>query len=156
LTSARGRINTLARRGGPPSRRLEKRGGTVNTDALRALQSERYISLETFKKDGTGVKTPVWFAEQDGALVVFTDGTSYKVKRIRRDSKARVAACDVRGNVHGPWFEAHAEILPKGGAASDEAYAALRRKYGLQMKLLDVVSTLGRRIGRREVVCVRF
>ena len=124
----------------------------MTVDALRALSDARYINLETFKKDGTGVQTPVWFAELDGALVVFTDGTSFKVKRIRRDARARVAECDVRGKVRGPWFEAKAAIVPKDGDESDRAYAALRRKYGLQMKLLDVASRLGGRIGRREVI----
>jgi PPOX class probable F420-dependent enzyme len=128
----------------------------MTTEALRALRDERYINLETFKKDGQGVQTPVWFAELDGSLFVFTDGTSYKVKRIRRDSKARVAACDVRGKVRGPWFDAQATIVPKDGDESDRAYVALRRKYGLQMKLLDIASCLGRRIGRREVIRISF
>ena len=88
----------------------------MSNDVIRAFAGERYFNLETFKKDGTGVKTPVWFAEVDGAFVVFTDGTSYKVKRVRRDAKARIAACDVRGNVHGPWFDVRAEIMPKGPA----------------------------------------
>lgn len=123
----------------------------MTIEAFRSLDNERYLNLETFKKDGTGVKTPVWFAEVDGALVVFTDGTSYKVKRVRREPKSRVAACDVRGNVHGPWLEARSEIVPKG-PATDAAYAALRKKYGWQMRMLDVVSTLGRRIGRREII----
>lgn len=125
----------------------------MSADALRALQGEQYISLETFKKDGTGVKTPVWFAPLEGALVIVTDGTSYKVKRIRREPRARIAACDVRGNVHGPWFDARAELVPKGPAA-DSGYRALRRKYGWKMRALDLVSTLGRRIGRRELIRV--
>src|ERR1700729_2183968 len=45
--------------------------------------AERYISLETFKRDGGGVKTPVWAAPLDGALVVFSAGDSFKVKRLR-------------------------------------------------------------------------
>jgi hypothetical protein len=53
--------------------------------------------------------------------------------------------------VHGPWYEARSEIVPKG-PATDAAYAALRRKYGWKMRALDVVSTLGRRIGRREII----
>ncbi len=125
----------------------------MSNDVIRAFEGERYFNLETFKKDGNGVKTPVWFAELDGTFVVFTDGTSYKVKRIRRNPKARIAACDVRGKVHGPWFDARAEIVQKG-PETDAAYAALRAKYGLQMRALDVISTLGRRIGRREIIRV--
>src|SRR5262245_12306071 len=116
----------------------------MTTDALRALSNERFLNLETFKKDGTGVKTPVWFAEREGKLYVFTDGTSFKVKRIRREAKSRVAACDARGKVHGPWFDVRSEIVPKG-EEEDAAYRVLRKKYGIQMRALDLVSKIGGR-----------
>jgi PPOX class probable F420-dependent enzyme len=112
------------------------------------LDDERYINLETFKKDGNGVKTPVWAAPLDGRLVVFTDGTSYKVKRLRRDPRIRAAPCDVRGNVKGSWLDGTGRILD-GDADKARAMAALRRKYGWQIRVLDVFSWLGRRIGRR-------
>jgi PPOX class probable F420-dependent enzyme len=112
------------------------------------LDDERYISLETFRRDGAGVKTPVWAAPLDGRLVVVTDGTSYKVKRLRANSKLRVAPCDVRGNVKGAWLDGTGRIL------TDEedrkrAIAALRRKYGWQIRVLDFFSFIGRRLGRR-------
>jgi PPOX class probable F420-dependent enzyme len=112
------------------------------------LDDERYINLETFKKDGNGVKTPVWAAPLDGRLVVFTDGTSYKVKRLRRDPRIRAAPCDVRGNVKGSWLDGTGRILDDD-ADKARAMAALRRKYGWQIRVLDVFSWLGRRIGRR-------
>ena len=112
------------------------------------LDDERYISLETFRRDGAGVKTPVWAAPLDGRLVVVTDGTSYKVKRLRANSKLRVVLCDVRGNVKGAWLDGTGRIL------TDEedrkrAIAALRRKYGWQIRVLDFFSFIGRRLGRR-------
>jgi len=122
-------------------------------DALAAFRGEAYLSLETFKRDGTGVKTPVWFAELDGRLVVFTDGTSYKVKRLRRDTRVRVAPCDVRGGVKGAWHDGTGEIV-SDPALEKRIYGALRAKYGWQLRLLDVVSTLGRRIGRRKTIAV--
>jgi PPOX class probable F420-dependent enzyme len=112
------------------------------------LDDERYVNLETFKKDGTGVKTPVWAAPLDGRLVVFTDGTSYKVKRLRRDPRIRVAPCDVRGNLKGDWRDGTGRILDDAGEKA-RAMAALRRKYGWQIRVLDVFSWIGRRIGRR-------
>jgi uncharacterized protein len=112
------------------------------------LDAERYINLETFKKDGAGVKTPVWAAPLDGKLVVFTDGTSYKVKRLRRNPAIRAAPCDVRGNVKGAWLDGTGRIL-EADADKARAMVALRRKYGWQIRVLDVFSWLGRRIGRR-------
>ena len=122
-------------------------------DALDGFRGEAYLSLETFKRDGTGVKTPVWFAEVEGRLVVFTDGTSYKVKRLRRNTKVRVAPCGVRGDVKGPWREGTAELVADR-AFEKKIYDALIAKYGWQMRLLNVVSTLGGRIGRRQTIAV--
>lgn len=128
----------------------------VTTTALTTLERERYINLETFKKSGDGVKTPVWFARVGDALYVFTDGTSYKVKRVRRDSRARVAGCDVRGTgLRTDWYDAKATLL-EPGAEENSAYAALRSKYGIQMWLLDVGSRIGGRFGRRKVIRVAF
>jgi PPOX class probable F420-dependent enzyme len=113
------------------------------------LDHERYISLETFKKDGTGVKTPVWVAPLDGKLVVFTDGTSYKVKRLRNNPKVRVAGCDARGKViKTEWLEGQGRIVDDPGFQK-RAHQALKDKYGWQIGLLDLFSWIGRRIGRR-------
>jgi PPOX class probable F420-dependent enzyme len=120
----------------------------MSDPATTPLDGERYISLETFRRDGTGVKTPVWAAPLDGRLVVMTDGTAYKVKRLRNDPRCRVAACDARGNVHGPWHDGRCRIFEDEGDRS-RAHAALRSKYGWQFRMADPVSTLSRRIGRR-------
>jgi PPOX class probable F420-dependent enzyme len=112
------------------------------------LGDERYVSLETFRKDGTGVKTPVWAAPLEGRLVVMTDGTSYKVKRLRRDPHVRVAACDGRGNVRGDWMEGTGRVI-EDSAAAERAHVALREKYGWQMGLTDFFSRLFGRMTRR-------
>ena len=71
----------------------------------------KYISLTSFKRDGTGVATPVWFVSDDGHLLAETDADSYKVKRIRRDAHVRVALCDARGRIHSEPVDADAKIL---------------------------------------------
>lgn len=116
--------------------------------AIRSLELEPYISLETFRRSGVGVPTPVWFAVLDGKLYVVTDGTAGKVKRIRATKRARVAACNVVGTVREPWFDGTARIVEDAGLI-DRAHAALKAKYGWQMWLLDTGSTLFGRIGRR-------
>src|SRR6478672_5297751 len=75
------------------------------------LDHERYINLETFKKDGNGVKTPVWAAPLDGKLVVFSEAKAYKIKRLRRDPRFRAAGCDMRGKVHGEWHAGSGRIV---------------------------------------------
>ncbi|HEY6461465.1 MAG TPA: PPOX class F420-dependent oxidoreductase [Polyangiaceae bacterium] len=112
------------------------------------LGDERYVSLETFRKDGTGVKTPVWAAPLDGKLVVFTAGDSFKVKRLRNDARVRVAACDVRGNVRGGWHAGTGRIV-EDAARVEEVLGALRRKYGFQMRVTDFFAKLAGRYRKR-------
>ncbi len=112
------------------------------------LDRERYVNLETFRKDGSGVKTPVWAAPHDGALVVFSEGKSYKVARIRRDPRGRIAGCDVRGKVHGSWYDARCSII-EDAAEIERAHAAIRSKYGVQAWFTDFFAGLAGRAKRR-------
>ncbi len=116
---------------------------------------EPYISLETFKKDGNGVKTPVWSAPLDGKLVVMSAGDAFKVKRLRRDPHARVAACDMRGKVRGDWREATGRILD-ALADVERAHAALRTKYGWQMAMGDFFARIAGRINKRAWLEITF
>jgi len=121
--------------------------------ALRALDGESFLNLETFKKDGAGVKTPVWFATVDGSVYVFTDGTSYKVKRVRNQGRARFAACNVDGRrIKSAWFDSKAAIVAPKSTEETAAYVALRKKYGFQMWFLDIGSRIAGRIGRRAMI----
>ena len=72
----------------------------------------RYLSITSYKHDGRGVATPVWFVQRDGRLLVETDAASGKVKRIRRNPQVRVAVCTASGRLRGKQVSAVAEILP--------------------------------------------
>jgi PPOX class probable F420-dependent enzyme len=99
------------------------------------LARERYVSLASFRRDGREVRTPVWIAPDGDHLVVYTNGTSGKVKRIRNDAHVRLAPCDARGRVRGDWSDARARL--RGDASGrDRGLAAVRRKYGWQMGLV--------------------
>jgi PPOX class probable F420-dependent enzyme len=119
--------------------------------ANRALADEPYIDLESFKRDGSTAHTPVWCAPLDGRIVIFTAGDSFKVKRVRRDPRVRVRACNVRGDSRGPASTGRCAIVDDPDHEA-RAYQALTRKYGWQMRLLNLVSTLGGRIGGRVVL----
>lgn len=115
---------------------------------LPTLRDEPYVSLATYRRNGEAVETPVWVAALDGRLVVVTDGTSAKVKRVRATGRVRLAACDALGNVRGPWLDGRARVIDDATYA-ERAHAALVGKYGWQMRLLDLGSRLGGRISRR-------
>jgi PPOX class probable F420-dependent enzyme len=89
----------------------------------------KYLSLTTFRRDGTPVATPVWFVADHGNLLVETDGDSYKAKRIRRNDNVTVAPCNATGRVTAAAVPARAAILPADELPRVERL--LHRKYRL-------------------------
>jgi uncharacterized protein len=71
----------------------------------------RYLSVTTYKRDGTGVSTPVWFVQDGGRLLLVTDAGSGKVKRIRNNPAVRVALCTASGRIRARLMSGHAEVL---------------------------------------------
>ena len=119
------------------------------------LARERYLSLATFRRDGTQVKTPVWFTVMDGKLYVVTAGNTGKVKRLRHTSRALVAPSDARGGVRGAWRDATARIVADP-VLIERAHDALVAKYGWQARLLDLFARMARRIGGRAWIEVEL
>ena len=115
---------------------------------IAALDRHRYLSLATFRRSGAEVRTPVWFAAADGRIYLFTAGDSGKVKRLRRSSRARIAPSDMRGHVSGEWQDVAARLVTEPRVI-ERAHAALRAKYGWQVRLGDLFSRLTGRIRRR-------
>jgi PPOX class probable F420-dependent enzyme len=114
----------------------------MTTDRLAPFRNQKYLNLETFKRDGRGVKTPVWFVlRENGAFYVYTEAESWKVKRIRQNPRVRVAPCDMRGNVTGAWQVASAQIV--SGEEEQVANRLLDRKYFLK-KIFNVLTKLTR------------
>ena len=113
---------------------------------LKAFEKQNYLSLETFRKTGQGVPTPVWFAESNGVLYITTVDNSGKVKRIRNNVRVRIAPCDMRGSILGEWFEAQARLV-SDAQEEEVAKKALDRKYGLQKRLLEMAAA-GKKIDR--------
>jgi uncharacterized protein len=121
----------------------------VSASTLERLGNHKYISLETFKKSGEGVRTPVWFVLHDHAMYLYTEANSWKVKRIRNNPRVRVAPCTVRGRVTGPWSDGTASIVE--GDERRVADRLLDRKY-----FLKVVFNWLSRMNRHERVMIRI
>lgn len=118
---------------------------------MQVFDDERYINLATFKRDGTAVETPMWFVELDGRLCLFTDATSYKIKRLRRNTCVRVAPCNVRGVLKGTWRDGKGHIITEN-ALIQQINERLLTKYGWQLRLLNLISATAGRIGRRAYI----
>ena len=115
---------------------------------LQDFARSEYVSLTTYRKDGTPVATPVWAAADDGVLYVWTRSDSWKVKRLRNDSRVRVTVCDVRGRIAegAPSAEGTARLLDGAGTAA--VRKVLARKYTWKFWLVDWPATVAR-LGKR-------
>jgi uncharacterized protein len=102
--------------------------------SLETLKRQQFINLTTFRKNGAGVSTPVWFALADGKLLGTTQAQTGKVKRIRRNPAVTFAPCTVSGKLLGEASPGTARLLPP--AEYSAANEALKRKYGLQYQVL--------------------
>src|SRR5256885_3354960 len=123
--------------------------------AFVAFQKHKYLSLETFRKNGVGVRTPVWFAGEASAgaagsahgvsetLYVYSTADSGKAKRIRNNGRARIAPCDMRGRLLGDWVHARAEIIT--GAEAKRGMQLLNKKYAPWKQLLDFFASFRKR-----------
>jgi len=116
-------------------------------DAITQFTNAKYLNLETFRKTGIGVRTPVWFAEESSTFYVYTLPDSGKAKRIRNNPKVRVAPCDMRGNLRGAWVEARARVCE--GPEVAHGQELLRRKYGWMKIVGDFFSRMR---GRTQIV----
>jgi PPOX class probable F420-dependent enzyme len=111
----------------------------MNQANWEQFEKQHYLSLETFRKNGQGVATPVWFAVGDGAFYVTTMDNSGKVKRIRREGRVRIAPCDMRGELSGEWVEARARLVSDPNEYR-QGKKLLNRKYGLKKSMFDLAA----------------
>jgi PPOX class probable F420-dependent enzyme len=112
------------------------------------LSGHAYINLETYRRNGQAVATPVWFTIDDSnnKVYVVTRTETGKVKRLRNNPKVRVVPCDMRGHPKGEWLNGKA-----GFATPEQMEIALKqrnKKYGLKARLSGIFSrTKGDLIG---------
>ena len=89
----------------------------------------KYVSLTTFRRDGTPVATPVWHVVDGDDLVVISEADAWKVKRIRNNDRVVVTVCDLRGRIKpgAATAEGTARLLDDAGTAAGRKLLA--RKY---------------------------
>jgi len=110
---------------------------------LDELGHAKYLSLTTFRRDGTPVATPVWLVREGDSLRVITQADSGKAKRLRHTTRVLVAPCDARGNLKGAQVEAAAAL--QDPAETARTAQLVESRYGLLGKLLMWRSRLAAR-----------
>jgi PPOX class probable F420-dependent enzyme len=113
---------------------------TTKAADFETLRKHQFISLTTFRKNGVGVPTPVWFALVDGKLFGTTQAQTGKVKRIRNNPRVSVAPSTARGEVLGEAVEGIARVLDP--SEFKHAEDALKKKYGVQYFLISTMAKL--------------
>ena len=83
-------------------------GDWLGLTATNRLSKAKFISLETYKRNGEAVRTPVWFAEESGLIYFHSPAKSWKVKRLRRNPVVRLAPCSRLGRIEGDWLKGRA------------------------------------------------
>jgi PPOX class probable F420-dependent enzyme len=118
---------------------------------LEALVHGRYFSLTSFKRDGTGVATPMWFVSDGRRLFALTDLHSAKVRRIRRNPHVLIAPCRADGKLHREPVPARAELLT-ATPDLERVQKLLIERYRFSYPLVMLIYRLGRRLGGRPSV----
>ena len=121
---------------------------------LNQFKDQDFLSLETFRKNGIGVKSPVWFAEEDNILYMWTVGESAKIKRIRNNPQVKIAPCKRFGEVTGEWVEARA-AMDDSTAAVQHVEKLLRKKIGLGFVIFQFIDGIRDRQRGSHRVCLK-
>ena len=108
----------------------------MSSEKLAMFEGQKYLCLETYKKNGQGVKTPVWFVISDGVIYVATAESSGKVKRLNHNKSVRISPSNFKGEPKGDWMEGQAFF---GNESELNLTMSLRnKKYGLLSKMIGM------------------
>lgn len=120
---------------------------------IKQFENQQYLNVETFRKTGQGVKTPVWFAQDEGTLHIWTRADSGKVKRIRRNSKVRITPSTASGEPLGEWVDSSAVIIESAEELA-KTVGLFKRKYGLTFQLFGFLGRM--RKAQYATILVKF
>lgn len=108
----------------------------MSSDAITPFLSAKYLNLETYRKNGQPVQTPVWFVTNNGIIYVTTPSTTGKVRRLNHNVNIRIVPSDMNGNPKGNWI--HATAYFANESESVKAIALRKKKYGIMAKLIGL------------------
>ncbi len=126
------------------------------TDPVADLADEKFVSLATFKKNGEKVATPMWLARDGDALVMWTPADSWKVKRLRRDSRVELAPCGRTGKIaEGAPTTPGSATVDADPAETARVRQLIKAKYGVEFHVITLLEKLIAR-GSKDRVVVRI
>ena len=106
---------------------------------MEQFSDQKYINLETYKKDNTPVKTPVWFVIDKGLVYVITRENTGKVKRLKNNQNVRIVPCSFKGEIKDEWVNGNAQKIT--GSEADMAINLRKKKYGFYSRLIGLFTS---------------
>ncbi|MDR4510807.1 MAG: PPOX class F420-dependent oxidoreductase [Nitrososphaeraceae archaeon] len=100
------------------------------------ISSEKYINLQTQRKDGNFVSTPVWFVIKDDEIFIRSGSNSGKIKRIRNNKNVKFASCNIKGKIKGEVYDAIANF--EFTSDYKEINLLFDKKYRVMVSLLKI------------------
>jgi PPOX class probable F420-dependent enzyme len=119
------------------------------------FRKEEFLSLETYRKNGETIKSPMWFAQDNDALYLWTMADSSKVKRIRNNPHVNIAPCKRMGEVTGEWMTAHATIDDSPLMVA-QVEAMLLKKVGLFFRIFRFIDAIRDRQKNSQRICIKL
>ena len=119
------------------------------------FRKEEFLSLETYRKNGETIKSPMWFAQDNDALYLWTMADTSKVKRIRNNPHVNIAPCKRMGEVTGEWMTAHATIDDSPIMVA-QVEAMLLKKIGLFFRIFRVIDAIRDRQKNSYRICIKL
>ena len=108
-------------------------------DKLSLFLDQKYVNLETYKKDGTPVRTPVWFMIDGDIVYVVTREKTGKVKRLKNNQNIRIVPCSFKGKPESEWIKGIAQNIT--GEEAEKAIKLRKKKYGFSARLTGLFSS---------------
>ena len=119
------------------------------------FRKEEFLSLETYRKNGQTIKSPMWFAQDNDALYLWTMADTSKVKRIRNNPNVNIAPCKRMGEVTGEWMTAHATIEDSPIVVA-QVEAMLLKKIGLFFRIFRFIDAIRDRQKNSYRICIKL
>ena len=106
---------------------------------LEPFLDQKYINLETYKNDGTPIRTPVWFVIDKNLIYVITRDSTGKVKRLGNNQNVRIVPCSFKGEPKNEWVKGAAEKIR--GEEADKVIKLRKKKYGMFARLIGIFTS---------------
>ena len=106
---------------------------------LEQFIDQKYINLETYKKDGTPIRTPVWFVIDNDLIYIITRESTGKVKRFKNNQDVRIVPCSFKGESKNEWVKGKAEKIT--GEEADKIIKLRKKKYGMSARLIGLFTS---------------